>query len=148
MQASILQQAGAALDAAQPAKAETLLQMAAGLGASADLAALNQRLAQVKQAGAGMPEVTEAALTRVKPIQLDYPDEALHKNIEGWVDLSYVVTAQGKVTAIKVLDANPAGVFDRAATHALAHVRYAPMMQGGKPIAVSTKLRIAFRMAK
>ncbi len=148
VQASILQQAGAALDAAQPAKAETLLQMAAGLGASADLAALNQRLAQVKRAGAGMPEVTEAALTRVKPIQLDYPDEALHKNIEGWVDLSYVVTAQGKVTAIKVLDANPAGVFDRAATHALGHVRYAPMMQGGKPIAVSTKLRIAFRMAK
>jgi TonB family protein len=148
VQGQILEQARAALDTAQPARAEALLQMAAGLGASADLAALNQRLAQLKAATAGMPEVMEASLTRVRAIELDYPSEALRRSIEGWVDLSYVVTAEGKITTVKVLNSNPKGTFDAAATRALTRVRYQPPMQGGKPTAVSTKLRIAFRLSK
>jgi TonB family protein len=148
VQAQILEQARAALDATQPARAEALLQMAAGLDASADLGALNQRLAQVKLAAAGMPNVTEAALTRVKKIELDYPEEALRKNVEGWVDLSFVVTAEGKVTTVKVLGSSPMGVFDAAATKALSRLRYKPMTQGGNPIAVGTQLRIVFRLSK
>jgi TonB family protein len=148
VQAQILEQARAALDATQPARAEALLQMAAGLDASADLGALNQRLAQMKLAAAGMPNVTEASLTRAKKIALDYPEEALRKNVEGWVDLSFVVTAEGKVTTVTVLGSSPTGVFDSAATKAVSRLRYKPMTQGGKPIAVGTQLRIAFRMAK
>jgi protein TonB len=102
----------------------------------------------MKLAPAGMPEVVEASLTRVKAIELDYPSEALRGNVEGWVDLSYVVTAEGTVTKVKVLDSNPKRVFDSAATRAIARVRYTPMTQSGKAIAVSTKLRISFRMAK
>jgi protein TonB len=146
VQAQILEQARAALDSTQPARAEALLQMAAGLGASADLTALNQRLAQLKQSAAGPQEVLEASLTRAKPIELDYPSDALRRNIEGWVDVSYVVTAEGKVTAIKVVDASPKGVFDAAATRALTRTRYKPPTPGGKSLAVSTKLRISFRV--
>ncbi len=148
VQAQILDQARAALDAAQAAKAEALLQLASGLGVSPDLAALNQRLAQAKQAAAGPREVSEADLTKLKAIELEYPRGALAKNIEGWVSLSYMVTAEGKVTGVKVLDSSPTGVFDEAAVRALARVRYKPMLQGGKPVAVSTKLRIAFRVSK
>ena len=148
VQAQILEQARAALDSAQPARAEALLQMAAGLGASADLAPLNQRLAQLKLTTAGPPEVMEASLTRVKAIELDYPSDALRRNVEGWVDVTYVVTAEGKVTTIKVLDSTPKSVFDAAATKALARMRYKPATQGGKSIAVSTKLRISFRLTK
>ena len=148
VQAQIVEQARAALDANQPARAEALLQAAAELGGSADLTALNQRLAQLKQAAAGAPEVVEASLTRIKAIELDYPEDALRRNVEGWVDVSYAVTTEGKVNSVKVLASNPAGVFDKAATRALSRTRYKPMMQAGKPIAVSTKLRIAFRLAK
>lgn len=148
VQAAILDQARAALDAAQPAKADALLQLAAGLGPSADLAALTQRLAQTKQATPGMPEVAEATLTRVKGIQVDYPPDALRKNVEGWVELEYVVTADGKVASITVVDSNPPGVFDAAATRALSRVRYKPVLQGGKPAAVGTKIRIAFKLSK
>ena len=148
IQSQILDQARAALGAGQSARAETLLHLAAGLGTSADLNALNDRLAQLKLAGSGTPDVIEATLTRVRPIQLDYPDSALRKNIEGWVDLSFEVTADGKVAKVKVLDANPAGIFDDAASRAISRMRYKPMMQAGKPIAVNTKLRIAFRVAK
>jgi TonB family protein len=148
IQAQMLAQARAALDANQPDRADALLKAAGGLGASADLSALNDRLAQVKLASAGPPEVTEASLTRIKQVELDYPSGALRKNIEGWVELSFVVTAEGKVAKIKVLDANPTGIFEDAASKALSRVRYKPPMQAGKPAAVSTKLRIAFRMAK
>ena len=148
VQAAILDQARAALDAAQPAKADALLQLAAGLGPSADLAALTQRLVQTKQATSRMPEVGEATLTRVKGIQVDYPPDALRKNVEGWVELEYVVTADGKVASITVVDSNPPGVFDAAATRALSRVRYKPALQGGKPAAVGTKIRIAFKLSK
>jgi TonB family protein len=148
VQAKILEQARAALDTAQLAKAESLLQSAAGLGASPDFNSLNDRLLQMKLAAAGTPEVVEATMTRAKAIELDYPETALRKGTEGWVDLAFGITADGKVTNVKVLDSNPAGVFDSAATRAIYHVRYKPMMQSGKPIAVTTKLRIAFRMAK
>jgi TonB family protein len=148
IQAQILLQARTALDANQPDKANTLLQAAGGLGASADLSALNDRLAKMKQASAGPPEMVEASLTRNRPLEPEYPDAALRKNIEGWVELSFVVAADGKVTNINVLDASPAGVFEAAATKALSRMRYKPTVQSGKPIAVSTKLRVAFRMAK
>jgi len=148
VQAKILEQARAALDTAQLAKAESLLQLAGGLGTSVDSNALNDRLLQMKLAAVGTPEVIEATLSRVKTIVLDYPEEALSRNTEGWVDLSYGVTTDGKVINVKVMSSNPAGVFDSAATRAISHVRYKPMMQAGKPIAVTTKLRIAFRMTK
>jgi TonB family protein len=148
VQGQILDQARAALDATQPARAEALLQMAAGLGSSPDLAALNQRLAQLKLGNAGTPDVQEASLTRVKAIELDYPADALRRNLEGWVDVAYVVTAEGKVTTVKVLDSSPKGVFEAAATRALQRMRYKPATPGGKPGAVSTKLRISFRMTK
>jgi TonB family protein len=146
IQAQLLVQARAALDANQPDKADPLLQAAGSLGASADFSALNDRLAKMKQASAGPPNVVEATLTRSKQLELDYPPSALRRNIEGWVELSYVVTADGKVINVKVLDSNPAEVFDAAASKALSRMRYKPTLQAGKPIAVSTKIRIAFRV--
>jgi TonB family protein len=148
IQAQILVQARAALDANQPDKADTLLQAAGGLGGSADLSVLNDRLAKMKQASAGPPDVVEASLTRNRPLEPEYPDAALRKNIEGWVELSFMVTTDGKVTNVKILDSNPAGVFDAAASKALSRMRYKPTTQAGKPIAVITKLRIAFRVKK
>ena len=132
----------------QPQKAEALLKSAGTLGGAPDLDALNTRLAQLKQAATGTPDVAEASLTRVKPIALEYPDDALRRNVEGWVELAYVVGADGKVASIKLLASDPVGVFEAAATKAISHVRYQPVMQGGKAVAVSTKIRIAFRMSK
>jgi TonB family protein len=148
VQAPILEQARAALDAAQPAKAEALLQLAGGLGASADLNALNDRLQNAKLAAAGPAEVAEATLTRVRGMEIDYPPEAVRMNIEGWVELSYTVTAQGTIANINVVNSNPVRVFDNAAIKALSHMRYKPMMQGGKPVAISTKVRVAFHLEK
>ncbi|MEP6549036.1 MAG: energy transducer TonB [Gammaproteobacteria bacterium] len=148
VQAQVLEQARAALDGSQLGRAESLLQTATGLGASVELNPLKERLAQLKLAGAGAPQVAEASLTRIKGIEPDYPSDALRKDIEGWVDLSFVVSAEGKVAKVTVLDSSPAGVFDVAASKALSRAHYKPMLQDGKPIAVGSKLRIAFRLSK
>ncbi len=148
VQAQVLEQVRAALDSGQLGRAEPLLQTAAGLAPSAELNPLRERLAQMKLAGAAAPQVAEASLTRVKGVELDYPSDALRKNIEGWVELSFTVTVEGKVTKVTVLDSSPTGVFDAAAAKALSRARYKPMLQDGKPVAVGSKLRIAFRLSK
>ncbi len=147
VQTQILDQARAALDTNQAARADALLRMAATLGGSADLNSLNERLRQQQEAATGPPQVLEASLNRIKRLDPDYPSEALRRNIEGWVDVSFRVTADGKVSNVALLDSSPPGVFDAAATKALSRLRYKPPMLGGKPTAVATKLRIAFRLA-
>jgi protein TonB len=85
-------------------------------------------------------------LTRLRPLDVEYPSGALQKKTQGTVELGFVVTAKGAVSDIRVLDANPAGIFETAATKALSRMRYKPSVDDrGKPIAVSTKMLVIFR---
>ena len=148
IQALILTQARAALDASQPAQAGALLQAAASLGPSPDADALRDRLRSAQAASAGPREVAEASLTRTRTLDIDYPRNALSKNTEGQVEVAYVVTPKGMISDLTVLSATPPGVFERAATDAVSRLRYKPVLDGGKPIAVSTKMLVIFRLAK
>jgi TonB family protein len=147
VQTQILDQARAALDAAQPAQAETLLQLASALGGSADLEALNERLRLAKQSASGVPrDVPEATLTRTRKLDIEYPDGALQKKIEGTVEIGYIVTPKGTVAEIKILNSNPPGIFDRAAINAVSRLRYKPVLEGGQATAVATKMLVIFRL--
>jgi protein TonB len=142
-----------ALDKADLVRAEAMLRQAKSLGDSPGLDALNERLLEAKlkadgaSASGSMPEVAENSLTRIKPLQLNYPSRALARDIQGWVEIGYTVTPKGKVVDVKVLGANPAGVFDSSATDAVARLAYQPVVKDGTPIAVTTKVRVAFRLA-
>lgn len=89
--------------------------------------------------------VPESALTRVMFVPPSYPDEALTRNISGWVDLEFTVTPDGKVTDIAVLAAEPSGMFDRAARTALARNRYRPVTRDGVPVAQRARIRVRFK---
>jgi periplasmic protein TonB len=147
LQSQIIAQAGNALDSADLAQADSLLQLAGSLGSSAEADALAQRLRSAKTAASGAPpEVGENSLTRLRSLDIEYPSGALQKKIEGTVELGYVVTAKGVVSDIRVLDANPTGIFETAATRAISRLRYKPSVDArGKPIAVSTKMLVIFR---
>jgi len=154
VQQKMLERSREALDAADLVKAEAVLRQAKSLGDSTDLDALNDRLlqAKLKADGAalastgGMQEVAENSLTRLKPLQLQYPSRALAREIQGWVEIGYTVTPKGKVADVKALRADPAGVFESAATDAVARLSYKPVTKDGTPIAVTTKIRVAFRL--
>jgi protein TonB len=154
VQQKMVERSRQALDAGDLVRAETMLRQARSLGDSADVDALNGRLleAKLKADGAAaspgnLQEVAENSLTRLKPLQLDYPRRALTRNIEGWVEISYTVTPKGKVVDVKALHAEPAGFFESAATDAALHLTYKPFIKDGTPIAVTTKIRVAFRLA-
>jgi TonB family protein len=155
VQQKMLERAREALDAADLVRAEAVIRQAKSLGDSADLDALNGRLLEAKLKAAGgahgssgsMPEVAENSLTRLKQLQLNYPSRALERSIEGWVEIQYTVTPKGKVADVKALRADPVGVFEAAATDAALRMTYKPVVKDGTPIAVTTKIRVAFRLA-
>jgi periplasmic protein TonB len=89
--------------------------------------------------------VPESTLTRVQFVSPTYPEEALSRNISGWVDLEFTVTAEGKVTDIAVVAGEPSGVFDRAARTALARSRYQPVTRDGVPVAQRVRIRVRFK---
>jgi periplasmic protein TonB len=149
VQTQILAQARAALDASQPAQAESLLQLSASLGPSPDVDSLRDRLRSARAAVVTGPrEVAEASLTRTRTLDIDYPTDALSSKTEGKVEVGYIVTPKGAVSDLKVLSSSPPGIFDKAAAGAVARLRYKPVLEGGKPIAVSTRMLVIFRLAK
>jgi TonB family protein len=149
LQTAVIARARAALDSGDLAKADTLVKQASGLGNSAELDTLSDALLQrqLKQGKSAM-SVPANSLVAVKPLKLEYPQVALVKGTEGWVDLAFTVTVDGKVTNVTVLDSSPHGVFDSAAKSALSRVRYKPVMTDGKAAAITATLRVAFRLDK
>jgi TonB family protein len=148
LQAQILDRARAALDAGDLERSEALAQSAGGLGASADLDALNDRIRQRKVAAGDVPQLPEQSLTRLNKLDPMYPSRALQDNVEGWVEVAYVVKADGSVTNVRVVNSAPPKVFDSSASRAVSRLKYQPIMQGGKATAIGTEVRIVYRVPK
>jgi protein TonB len=68
------------------------------------------------------------AYVRVEPV---YPNRALSRGIEGFVDLAFDITGAGGTTNIRVIDADPEGVFERAAMRALQKWKYKVPLEDG-----------------
>jgi TonB family protein len=147
VQSQILDRARTTLDAGDADKAEAMVQLAAGLGGSADLDALNERIRQYR-AGGGVRQIAEQNLTRLNKLEVQYPQRALQENVEGWVELSYLVGPTGTVGNIQVLNASPARTFEQSAIKAVKALRYQPVLQGGKAVTISTQVRIVYRTPK
>ena len=148
VQAQILERARVSLDAGDTEKSEALALLAGGLGASSDLDALNDRIRQKKAAHGDVLQMPESSLTRLNKLDVQYPVRALQTIVEGWVELGYTVGPDGAVTNVKVLNAVPPRVFEASASRAVSHLRYQPVVQGGKAIAVATQVRIVYRVPK
>ncbi|MDP9013680.1 MAG: TonB family protein [Pseudomonadota bacterium] len=101
------------------------------------------------QAPAGsIPDFVSAShLTLLKSVKPLYPLRAELTKTEGWVELDFTVTESGEVKGITVHAAAPAGVFDHAAIAALSQWRYKPVLEGGKPTAQHSRIRIRFALS-
>ena len=146
--AALVSQGRAALDARDLARADSLAAAAAAVGSSSDLDGLKAAIAQQKARGAAPTVVPASSLVALKPLRLEYPREALANGTQGWVDLAFTVTTEGKVSDIAVLDSSPRRVFDSAAKSAIGRMRYQPVLFDGQPIAVKASLHVAFRLDK
>jgi protein TonB len=75
-----------------------------------------------------------------------YPYRARARNIEGYVDLLFTLTAEGRVTGVTVLETMPGDVFVDAAVRAVEAWRFEPGTKGGKPVAVRMKVKLRFEL--
>ena len=61
----------------------------------------------------------------------NYPHQALKRNIEGFVLLTFDIGVTGRPENIKIKEAQPARIFNREAIRALKHWKYQPLIENG-----------------
>ena len=78
-------------------------------------------------------------IIKVSPI---YPRRALERGQEGYVKLSFTVTATGSVRDPIVIESVPPKIFDRSAIQAALKFKYKPKMVNGEPIEVAGVMNV------
>ncbi|MED5369478.1 MAG: TonB family protein [Myxococcota bacterium] len=91
-------------------------------------------------------ETVDSAPIPVAQAQPSYPQRARSKNIEGYVTLSLRVSQDGSVEELRILDAQPSGVFEQAAKEAVAQWRFEPATYEGLPVATRMQQTLHFRL--
>jgi periplasmic protein TonB len=133
----------AALAAAQAAQHEAEVARARQAEeAAAKAAALSAGAAQ--NSGAEH-SVAPAQLNLTHYVMPHYPPVALARNLSGSVTVGYTVDEKGVTRDVRVLSAEPAGVFDHDALDAVRQWRYAPAKVDNAPVAVPTRTVIRFK---
>jgi len=82
-------------------------------------------------------------LVEVKP---DYPRRALSSGIEGKVVLAFTVNTDGRAENVRVIEADPPGLFEREARRAAVRSRYVPLRKNGQPVASEVTKPFVFRL--
>lgn len=86
-----------------------------------------------------------APLARINP---QYPRRALARRLEGYVVAEFTVDARGRVVAdsFRIVEADPAGVFDAAVERAVLRWRFDPQLENGVAVPFRTRQRLEFKL--
>ena len=128
--------------------AQATLSEAKSLGyASSELSQLEAQVAEQRARAAFLADVVPAStLARDKYVAPRYPSAAIRKGIEGWVEMDFTVATDGAVKDIEVRAAEPAGMFEEAATRSVSQWRYRPLMRNGRAVEQRARLRVRFAL--
>lgn len=119
-------------------------------------AATGQELA-TKEAGASAgrsgqrqgvyrPGEIDGSLTALKRTEPIYPASARRRNIEGWVQVQFVVNEHGRPEQIQVLSAKPKDIFDRSVVESIKRWRFRPGTVNGAAVRVLVEQTIRFQL--
>ena len=73
-----------------------------------------------------------------------YPARARARGIEGFVTVSFLVTADGRVADVQVLEAQPSGVFDEVALEAVRSWSFDPATYEGRAVSIRVTQTLRF----
>lgn len=76
-----------------------------------------------------------------------YPVSAKAQGVEGYVTLSVLINAAGSVEDVKVLEADPGGVFERVAVESVQDWRFQPARYQGKNVRVWARQTVRFDLS-
>jgi len=77
-----------------------------------------------------------------------YPRRARRRGIEGWVKVRFLVTKDGRVRNLTVLQESPTGVFHKTVMNTVPRWRFKPARKDGQPVDVWVEQTINFEMEK
>ena len=107
---------------------------------------LNTRIDMGAAPASAPPPGDAEEVTPLVDIPPEYPRRAQAAGIEGQVTLQFTVNADGRVENIRVLSAEPPGVFDRAARRAVSRWRFAPRRENGVAVSREVSKTMNFRL--
>lgn len=84
-----------------------------------------------------------SVLELVPPV---YPNRAIARGTEGWVDLQFVVDTEGRPRDVAVVGAEPADLFDEAAVAAAEQYVFVPVEIDGRVYERLVELRVRFAL--
>ena len=109
-------------------------------GIAATRAALTDQLIAMESA----KPVPASELKVVNYVPPEYPERALERRVEGWVDIEFTVATDGTTRDITVADASSTAYFRREAVAAVEQWRFEPRVFMGRAIEQRSYTRIRF----
>lgn len=108
---------------------------------------LREQIAAAQEERDAANRVVQAReLPRTREVAATYPADAERRGIEGWVDIEFIVAADGTTRSPIVRESQPAGVFDKSALDALAKWRFEPVTRNGRVVEQRAILRMRFAL--
>lgn len=96
------------------------------------------------QVGLGIPDGDVLPIAKVSPV---YPQRARSRGVEGYVIVEFTVDELGRVIDVRVVEAQPSSIFDRAAVDAVRRFKYKPRVINGEATAVTgVQHRLTFEL--
>jgi TonB family protein len=146
--AALTAQARQAMDAHDWAAAEVALtDLEQGPRSGTAVAALREQLEVARLQEQYLATATPAGELRLlEAPPVVYPEDALRRNVEGWVELEFVVDGAGRPKDLTVVASEPSGRFEEAALAAVAMYRYAPFERSGHVYERRVRVRVRFAL--
>jgi len=94
--------------------------------------------------GSAAAPTSDAVL--LKAVGARYPTAAMRARQEGWVLVSFTIDPTGRTSDIKVVDAQPHRIFDRAAMDAVERYQFTPAKKDGVAVSSIKQQRIEFKL--
>lgn len=92
--------------------------------------------------------VSAANLELAKYVAPVFPAAAREHDSSGWVEVQFLVKADGSVSDVIITGAEPAGLFEQAAVDAVRKWRYKPVERNGHATDQRARLRMKFALGK
>lgn len=134
---------------AEPASAPTATSGSAARSTAAASAPAPEPAAVPEPASRPVANLGESRDVRmVSPPRPQYPAAAARARQSGWVEVEFVVTADGAVQDAQVVASNPGRVFDREAVRAIEQAKFEPRLDRGQAVASKLRRRIEFKLGE
>ena len=91
-------------------------------------------------------ETVDQAPQPAARLELEYPAGAKREGVEGYVTVSLLIDDRGEVQRVRVLEADPEGVFEQAATRAARNWAFEPARYQGEAVKVWARQKIRFEL--